>query len=301
LASPPPEYSHVPFMTPRGALHIGTAEQQPLAAQMSADFAASGVIIDPMTPAQIGARLPFVRDDWNVGLYEPECCDIDVAALHGAYLRHAIKCGGQVMCNAPLRSANYRGGKWSIDIGRGAIAAKIIVNAAGAWADGVAGMAGIMPIGITPYRRTVAQLQMGAAIPPDLPLVIALDGSFYFKPGTGGNLWLSPHDETLTTPCDAAAEEIDIALAIDRFQKIAECGAISVNRKWAGLRSFAPDRLPVIGRDPACEAFFWLAGQGGFGIQTAPAVSALAASLLCDGISAPRDILAQNYAPERLR
>ena len=134
----------------------------------------------------------------------------------------------------------------------------------------------------------------------DLPLVVGLDGSFYFKPEAGGRLWLSPHDEIATDPCDAAPEEIDLALAIDRFQQVVDWQIIRLERKWAGLRSFAPDRLPVIGRDPAVPAFFWLAGQGGFGIQTAPAVAALAAALLLGSTAMGRSDLADpaTYAPE---
>ena len=115
----------------------------------------------------------------------------------------------------------------------------------------------------------------------------------------GGRLWLSPHDETATPACDAAPEELDIALAIDRLQQVVDWDIRRVERKWAGLRSFAPDRLPVIGRDGAHDAFFWFAGQGGFGIQTAPAAAQLAGSLLNDAIIAPDRVNAALYAPGR--
>jgi D-arginine dehydrogenase len=124
------------------------------------------------------------------------------------------------------------------------------------------------------------QLEVDPPAPADLPLVMAMDGSFYFKPEAGGRLWLSPHDETPAEPGDVAAEELDVAVAIDRFEQATSWPIRRVERRWAGLRSFAPDRLPVYGFDPAAPTFFWCAGQGGFGIQTAPAAARMAADLL---------------------
>jgi D-arginine dehydrogenase len=152
----------------------------------------------------------------------------------------------------------------------------------------VAILCGVKPVGIVPYRRTVLQLAVEPAASPNLPLVIALDGSLYFKPAAG-RIWLSPHDETPSPACDAMVEEIDVAIALERLKHIVD---------W--LRSFAADRLPVIGRDPDKPEFFWFAGQGGFGIQTAPAAASLAASLLCEGISAPPLVDSTLYAPDRL-
>lgn len=301
LASPPPEFSDIPLMQRRGALHIGTAQHQHLAGKMERDFAASGVRIDSIAPAAMGALLPNRRDGWDVGLYEPECCDIDVAALHAAYLRQAGRMGVKLQCAAPLTSARWRQGAWQLSSRAGEFSAGLLVNAAGAWADDIARMAGVPPIGITPYRRTMVQLQTRPAIAANLPLVIGLDGSFYFKPGTGGRLWLSPHDETPTPPCDAAPGEIDVARAIARFQQVVDMEIVALERKWAGLRSFAADRLPVIGRDPGNPEFFWFAGQGGFGIQTAPAAARLAASIVLPDVAAPIGICAGDYAPERIR
>ena len=172
------------------------------------------------------------------------------------------------------------------------------MNAAGAWADPVAELAGIQPLGIEPFRRTVAQLRTAPSVPASLPLVLDLHEKFYFKPESG-RLWLSPHDETPTPPCDAAPEELDIALAIDRFEQVVDWRVERVEHRWAGLRSFAPDRLLVYGFDPAEPGFFWFAGQGGFGIQTAPAAAALAAGLL---LGAPGGAIdPAPYAPARFR
>ena len=130
-----------------------------------------------------------------------------------------------------------------------------------------------------PYRRTVVQLALGRTPPPDLPLVLDIGGTFYFKP-ENGRLWLSPHDEVADRPGDVAADEMAVAEAIDRFENVVDWPVDRVERRWAGLRSFAPDRLPVYGYDPDCEGFFWCAGQGGFGIQTAPAAARMAARLV---------------------
>jgi D-arginine dehydrogenase len=162
-------------------------------------------------------------------------------------------------------------------------------------------LAQVRLLGIQPYRRTIAQLIVSPDVPADLPLVIALDGSFYFKPDAGGRLWLSPHDETATPACDAAPEEWDVATAIDRLRTVVDWDIQRVEHKWAGLRSFAPDRLPVIGRDASHDAFFWFAGQGGFGIQTAPAAAQLAGSLLDEAIAAPPKVDAAVYTPARFR
>ncbi len=300
LANPPVEFHDGPLMHRRGALHIGTSAQNRLAAVMLADFARSGVKIEVADRAMLQRIVPGIRDEWPHGLWEPACADIDVAALHAAYLRQAKRLGVRLICNAALTSAAWRDGKWHIDAGGHQFTAKQIANAAGAWADTVAAIAGVKALGIKPYRRTIAQLDILPGAPADLPLVIALDGSFYFKPDAGGKLWLSPHDETPTPACDAAPEELDVAIAIDRLQQVVDWQVKRVEHKWAGLRSFAPDRLPVIGADPANPAFFWMAGQGGFGIQTAPAAAGLAASLLVDDVEPPSGVDGSRYLPNRL-
>ena len=299
LAAPPADFHDGPLMHPRGALHIGTPDQTPLADNMLAEFAASGVHIEVSDRAAVEALVPGLRSEWTHGLWEPACCDIDVAALHAAYLRQAKRQGVQLHCNSRLHSAVWQDSVWQVSAGSFNCSADIIVNAAGAWADEVAHIAQVPRLGIQPYRRTIAQLVVSPEVPADLPLVIGLDGSFYFKPDTGGRLWLSPHDETATPACDAAPEEMDVAIAIDRLQQVVDWDVKRVEHKWAGLRSFAPDRLPVIGRDSANDAFFWFAGQGGFGIQTAPAAAQLAAFLLDERIAAPNKVNAAVYTPAR--
>jgi D-arginine dehydrogenase len=296
---PPTDFADQSFITPRGCLHIGTSDDEALAHKLMADFKTSELEFEALDVKRISSRVPGILPDWNIGLWEAGCCDIDAAALHAAYLRKAKRDGGQLHCLAPLRQAKFSGGLWKIETATGNFTAKSVINAAGAWADQVAILCGVKPVGIVPYRRTVLQLAVEPAASPNLPLVIALDGSLYFKPAAG-RIWLSPHDETPSPACDAMVEEIDVAIALERLKHIVDWKIERLEHKWAGLRSFAADRLPVIGRDPDKPEFFWFAGQGGFGIQTAPAAASLAASLLCEGISAPPLVDSTLYAPDRL-
>lgn len=300
LANPPAAFHEGPLMHARGALHVGTEQHRSHADVMLADFARSGVEIAVVDREIVEKKVPGIRNQWSHGLWEPACADIDVAALHAAYLRMAKRLGVRLVCKSGLKSAVWRAGQWDIEAGGQSFSAKQIVNAAGAWADDVAAASGIKELGIQPYRRTIAQISVDPTAPAELPLVIALDGSFYFKPDAGGTLWLSPHDETATPACDAAPEELDIAIAIDRLQNVVDWRVKRVEHKWAGLRSFAPDRLPVIGEDLSNPAFFWLAGQGGFGIQTAPAAAKLAASMLVGELECPAGVSAEVYSPSRL-
>jgi D-arginine dehydrogenase len=299
LAAPPAEFASHSLLKPRGALHVGRETDAEAAGALLEDFVRSGVALERLDTPAIATHVQGVLPGWSQGLWEPDCCDIDVSALHSGYLKAAKKAGAQLVCNAPLTRARFSGGRWHVHAGGQNYTSSVLVNTTGAWADVVAEMAGVRAIGITPYRRTIVQLAVEPAAPDDLPLVVGLDGSFYFKPEAGGKLWLSPHDEIASPACDAAPEEIDIALAIDRFQQVVDWKVLRLEHKWAGLRSFAPDRLPVIGRDPGNPAFFWLAGQGGFGIQTAPAVAHLAAALLLDRQVTYPTIDHQIYAPDR--
>jgi D-arginine dehydrogenase len=191
-----------------------------------------------------------------------------------------------LVTDARLLRAERRGGRWRIETEAGSHEADILVDAAGAWADDVATRCGERALGIAPYRRTIAQLRVDPPAPADLPLIIDASERFYFKAEAGGRLWLSPQDETPSPPCDCAPEEIDVALAIDQLERVVDWRVEAVERKWAGLRSFAPDRLPVYGFSSTGNGFFWYAGQGGFGIQTAPAAASLGAALLLGGAPA---------------
>lgn len=268
------------FLAPRGALYV--AEEQDLVAldRFEQTFAGTGVTIERIGRAALEAIVPGIRSDWVGAISEPHCADIDVAGLHQHYLAQARKGGVDLRVRHRLTAAEREGDGWLLSFANGVeLRATTLVNAAGAWADELAGLAGARALGIIPYRRTVAQMRIDPAPPADLPLVLGIDGSFYFKP-ENGRLWLSPHDETPSPPCDAAPEELDVALAIDRFEQVVDWRVAALEHKWAGLRSFAPDRLPVYGWDGVVPGLFWFAGQGGFGIQTAPAAARLAAQVM---------------------
>jgi D-arginine dehydrogenase len=264
----------------RGGLTLARADEVEDLEEFAKTFAELHVRVERLDRAQLELRLPGLRPEWVAGVYEPDCKDIDVAGLHQLYLALARKDGADLWTKAELAAGTRVGEGWKLELADGrSTEARVLINAAGAWADVVAERSGVAPLGIAPFRRTVVQMRMGTPVPSDLPLVMGHDGSFYFKPESG-KLWLSPHDEVPSPPCDAAPEEIDVATAIDRFERVIDWPIAAVEHKWAGLRSFAPDRLPVYGFASAEPGFFWFAGQGGFGIQTAPAAADLALRLL---------------------
>ena len=287
------------FLQPLGALQIGRAEDRPRLDAFLSAFRDSGIDLQEVDPAGL---IPGLRPEWVLGVREPTCAYIDVAGLHGRCLATAKKAGAELALRAPFRSARREGADWIVEAGDRTVAAGVLVDAAGAWADPVAQACGVAPLGITPYQRTLVQLRTDPAAPEDLPHVASLDSSFYFKPEPGGRIWLSPHDETPVEAGDVAPEELDVAIAIDRFEHVVDWRVTAVERKWAGLRSFAPDRKPVYGFAPDPPGFFWCAGQGGFGIQTAPAAAKLAAALLL-GHTADASVAHIDpamYRPERL-
>jgi D-arginine dehydrogenase len=274
LAAPPKEFCERGFLRTRGDLHLTRDDLPELPATVESRI---------VEREELERLLPGIRSQWRRALFEPSCADIDVAALHAAYFRKFDRSGGVVETGARMVCAERRSGRWSVVLEDASTrSASVLVNAAGAWADRIAEAAGARRLGVAPLRRTMVQLRVGRSGLRDLPLVDAADGTFYFKGEGDNSLWLTPHDEIPTDPCDAAPEEIDVALAIDRFQQVVDWPVERVERSWAGLRSFAPDRLPVYGFDPHVPGFFWCAGQGGFGIQTSPAGAKLAAALLLE-------------------
>ena len=285
------------LLRPRGALYLGRAEDEAEMAGFLAEFAGSAVVLDRWPGQRARDWMPTLAPEWDRAIWEPSCTDIDVAGAHQAFLSEARRHGAVLACRAPLESAEHNG-SWALMAGGEAYRAGLLVNAAGAWADRVATLAGAPPIDVQPYRRTVVQLQVDPPAPADLPLVMDMAGSFYFKPEAGGRLWLSPHDETPDEAGDVAADELDVAIAIDRFERATGWRILKLERRWAGLRSFAPDRLPVYGFDPARPGFFWCAGQGGFGIQTAPAAARIAAALLLGRVA---ELDPAPYLPDRFR
>ncbi len=269
--------SSTPLLRRRGALHLTGSHGERieggdgLPAEHRPDF---------LDRDALDCMVPGLRDQWTGAWFEPSCADIEVAAFHAACLSAIRRAGGVVRTDSAMREARRLAEGWVAETANGSIDAAVLVNAAGAWADDVALRAGVPAIGIEPRRRTVVQLRVGRDGLRDLPLVTDLHQSFYFKGEGDRSVWVSPLDETPVDPCDAAPEEMDVAVAIDRFQKAVDWPVEAVERKWAGLRSFAPARAMQFGFDPQSQGFFWCAGQGGMGIQTAPAASLLCASLI---------------------
>ncbi len=291
------------FLRPRGALYIGQAEDRAALDRHIATYRPWNVELEQWGEPELKVRLPGLKSSWCAGVWQPDCRDIDVAALHEHYLARAKGCGATLLNDMRIAAIERRADGWMLTAANGrTVRTRKLIDAAGAWADDIACMAGVAPIGIEPYRRTIVQLRTRPAPPPDMPLVLDISGRFYFKP-ENGRIWLSPHDEVPSAPCDSAPDELAVARAIARFEQVMDWRVENVETRWSGLRSFAPDRLPVYGPEPDNPDFIWCAGQGGFGIQTAPAAASMLADMLIAGAGSVevRAMDAKDYLPERFR
>jgi D-arginine dehydrogenase len=302
--APPAGFAEVPLLKPRGVMIIArAADRARFAAEVehARRFAPNLRLLDPDEARSV---CPALREEWLAQTFlEPDAMDMDVHAIHQGFLRGLGRKGGQVITGAAPQRIARRGAGWHIETAAGGLSAGLLVNAAGAWADAVAALAGLPPLGLSPLRRTAILAEATSPVDPAWPLVCDIDESFYFKPESGG-LLLSPADETPVGPSDAQPEELDVAVAIARVEAATRLEIRRVRRKWAGLRTFAPDRSLVIGPDPEEPRFLWMAGQGGYGIQTAPAAGAAAAAL-ATGQALPEALRAQGIEsaallPERL-
>jgi D-arginine dehydrogenase len=293
LERPPADVAEHGFLRKRGAIHVSREGWAELPDSVEARR---------MNRAELERLVPGIRAQWSYAVFEPGCADIDVASLHAAFLKQFRLHGGHIRTHAKLHGASFADGRWTVMLADGStLNTTVLVNAAGAWADSVAEASGVAPLGVAPMRRTMVQVRVGRSGLRDLPLINDAAGTFYFKGEGDRSLWLSPHDEIPTDPCDAAPEEIDVATGIDRFEQVVDWPVERVERTWAGLRTFAPDRLPVYGFDPAVRGFFWCVGQGGFGIQTSPAAAKLAAAILLSGAPDPMvaEIDPATFSPAR--
>lgn len=290
LYAPPAGFADTPLVQPRGTLYIARADQLQ-ALQVYAALPDVAAAVRAIDAAQAQQLSPLLRPGYvQAALLEAAAVDIDVHALHQGYLRQLRQAGGVLQLDCGITALRRGREGWIVSAGGREFRAGVVVNAAGAWADGLAALAGTAPAGVQPLRRTAVLVEAPAQIDgAAAPLTIDIDEQFYFKPDAGRVL-LSPADETPSAPCDAVSEDWDVAVAVDRVEQATQLDVRRVVRSWAGLRSFAPDRTPVVGFDRMASGFFWLAGQGGYGLQTAPALAALAAA----------QILAQPL-PEALR
>jgi D-arginine dehydrogenase len=259
-----------------------------------------------LSPAEAQEKVPLLQEAAVAGggILEPGAQDMDVARLHQGYLKAANAAGGVLCCDAEVISAEHRGRHWHIETRRETVTASVLVNAAGAWADSFAGTLGLAPLGLVPKRRSAFTFRPPDNLDPSAwPLVIDVAESFYFKPDAGLLLG-SPADETPAVPSDVRPEEIDLAIGAHRIEEATGHPITRIEHSWAGLRTFARDGTPVLGFDPREAGLFWLAGQGGYGIMTAPAMAEAAAALLC-GRALPEALLegglsAGSLSPARL-
>jgi len=303
--NPPDGFGEHPLLSPRGTLFLARPDQLASIETMMAE-AADTAVIERLTPAEVVALNPAVREDYlAAGLYDAAAEDVDVAALHAGYLRGTKARGGNLVTRAEVIALRREAGLWIAETRAGAFAAPVVVNAAGAWCDAVAALAGVAPVGLVPKRRTAFTFDPPDGMDPARwPATIDVDEQFFFK-NEGGRIMGSPADETPSEPCDAQPEELDIAIGIDRIERATRLTVRRLASKRAGLRSFVRDKTPVAGFDARTEGFFWLAGQGGYGIQTSPALGRVTAALLAGG-DLPGDLKARGLdkamlAPERLR
>ncbi|HJQ60265.1 MAG TPA: FAD-binding oxidoreductase [Vineibacter sp.] len=304
---PPAGFADVPLLSPRGVLVVGDATR---AADLDAawtEYHAMDATIRRLDQAETWKMHPLLSPDAvDGGVYEPKAEDMDVAAIHGGFLKGARAKGATLRLKAEVVGLARKQGKWHLALGDGdTIVATSVINAAGAWCDALAALAGARPIGLVPKRRTAFTFDAPEGVDTrPLPAVIHVDESFYFKPEVGQFLG-SPADETPSPPCDAQPEEIDIAIAVERIEAVSSLRIRRIKNKWAGLRSFVADKTFVVGHDAEAEGFFWLAGQGGYGIQSAPAMGRLSAALAL-GKGMPNDLKASGVteatlSPARLR
>jgi D-arginine dehydrogenase len=305
LFAPAAQFSDAPLVRKRGGLYIATPEQHDrLEAFASLPDVAPG--IRRVTREQALALCPILKPELlDTAVFEFDAADVDVHALHQGYLRQIRERGGQLVVDRDVQALDFEAGRWVLTASGERYMAPVVINAAGAWADQIATLAGVTPIGLQPMRRTAVLVDPpeGMTI-DDWPMVIDTDEQFYFKPDAG-LLLLSPADETPMAPCDVQPDEWDVAMAVERTQAATTLTVKRVKHKWAGLRSFVADRTPVAGYDPDAPGFFWLAGHGGYGIQTAPALSRTAAALVLGNpipaTLAAHGVNAVDLSPQRLR
>ncbi|MBI3453141.1 MAG: FAD-binding oxidoreductase [Rhodospirillales bacterium] len=297
---PPPGFADHPLLLPRGVLFVATLDQDPAVDGFLRAAAAAGDSAVEIVRAEALRKVPVLAEcALHRSLFEPDARDMDVHAIHQGFLRGLRARGGQVVTDAEIRRIERRGGRWRLHTPAGDFTAARIVNAAGAWADEIARLAGVAPIGLVPKRRTALTFDPPAGIDPaPWPMVCDIEDQFYFKP-EAGRLLASPGDETPSPPCDAQPEEIDLALAVERVEAATTLKIARIVRKWAGLRSFVADKTPVVGPSRDGADFFWLAGQGGYGIMTSPAMARAVAALV-RGEDLPADLRARNLTAPAL-
>ncbi|HEX9207251.1 MAG TPA: FAD-dependent oxidoreductase [Steroidobacteraceae bacterium] len=300
LLHPPAGFCEQPLLLARACLYIARSDQRERLEEMIHEVRTSGGTVANLDARSARRYVPLLRDGYVAeAALDTDAMDIDVDALHQGFLRGARAAGTTVLHGCWVKDIARRDGAWSIDVPGEQVRAPTLINAAGAWADEVAALCGAQPVGLRALRRTAVMVDA----PPGVdirqwPAVIDADEQFYFKP-EAGKLLLSPADETPVVPCDVQPEELDVAVAIDRVQAALAIDVRRVSHRWAGLRTFAADRAPVVGYDSHVPGLFWCAGQGGYGIQSAPALARTAAAL-AQREPVPRDIVEEGFAVDNV-
>ncbi len=288
--APPVGFADQPVLSARGVLYVAQAGQEALLEAARQAYAEQGLAIRQLDAAEALARVPCLRPDTLIGaLLDEAAADMDVDALHQGYIKGAKHSGAEFLCGAELSRAQRSEGCWTLALADGrSLRARVLVDAAGAWADPVAALCGVKPLGLVPKRRSAFLFAPPAGTDVrGWPVVLGVDEGYYFKPDAGVLLG-SPANADPVEPHDVVAEELDVAIGIHRIMEATTLEIRRPSHTWAGLRTFAPDGELVIGWDRAVEGFFWLAGQGGYGIQTAAGASELAAALLLDQPLSPQ-------------
>lgn len=300
MEDPPSEFVR-PLLSPLPLLWIGAHGAADDVRALHDEVIDSVPGVRLLSPSQAASQSPVIREDWlELAMSEPGASEIDVAAVHQGFVTGLRKRGGEIIASAPVVSLEFANGLWRATDRSGEVReAPVVVNAAGAWCDDVALIAGVKPVGIHPLRRTVFMVSApGGNDTRGLPLVADVRGAFYVKP-EGAQYLCSPADETPSAPCDARPDELDIARAIDHINQGTTLDIRHVRTSWAGLRNFVADRSPVVGFDDVAEGFFWFVGQGGYGIQISPALARVGAALIREG-DVPPDLRARGLAAEHL-
>ena len=307
LDQPPPGFADSPLLSPRGVLYIAGPEQMDLLEATWQELHTHSPSLQRLSPTEMVERAPCLRlEALGGGLAESGAADMDVHALHQGYLRGLRQRGGAVRTHAEVMALTRADGLWTITLTDGSrVQARTVVNAAGAWADVVGQMAGAAPIGLTPCRRTAFTFPAPDGLDlPSLPAIIAVDESFYIKPDAR-QLLGSPANADPMHPHDVAPEEIDVATGIWHIEQMTTFQIRRPSHTWAGLRSFVPDGDMVIGWDGQVEGLFWLAAQGGYGIQSAPGYALLARNLALgeplDAALTAQGVEAAALSPQRIR
>jgi len=300
LRQPPAGFAENRLLIPSGVMTLFREPMWSALRGAAPSFEADGLHLELLETAEVVARVPILSAaELDGAVLVPGDGHIDVHELLTSYLRHAARRGAERLFGVEVQSIHVEGGRCTgVVTDAGVIAARWVVDAAGAWAGRVAATAGALPIPLVPHRRTIVTF----AAPDDVPVarwpMVASDPHrIYFAPESGG-LLLSPMDETPMEPCDARPDDVAVAAGLERLRALASrLVPHTLRRKWAGLRTFAPDRVPVVGEDPQRRGFFWLAGQGGCGIETSPILGAIAADLIVEGKTERFD--ARDLSPAR--